>query len=309
LVIGTSEDARTPGLEMVDRCAERGVPTVGVVDSPIAASHRFRGKSSEPLTHAPDWLLVPDAWTVSQYVALGYPRGRVVACGHPHWDFVRAFGEEMRGAQRDLRTMLYPEAPETRPILLFAAELSTGLDPREWRRSAEYTLTGRGHSAGRTEIVMEEFLDAVGRLPERPFCVLRLHPKNELQQFKAYLTEFDQVSQAEYPLEVLLGADAVVGMTTILLLEAVLLGRPTLSVVPRECEREWLVVTRSGLIPCATIRTRVERHIARLLAERPVPSPAVTSKLLPYGSLDRATRAIVAALAEPPTVRASDEPS
>src|SRR5436309_2738893 len=82
------------------------------------------------------------------------------------------------------------------------AELSTGLDPTEYQRSAQYSLDGWGTSTGRTEIVLEEFLDAVAMQDHRPFCVLRLHPKNDISQFTAYLPEFDQVSQRERGLEV-----------------------------------------------------------------------------------------------------------
>jgi hypothetical protein len=298
VVVGTSENPRSPALDLVRASAERGIPTVGIVDSPASSAQRFRGTTSDPLAYAPDWILVPDAWTKSHYVGLGHPEGRVVACGHPHYDFVRAFGEKTRDSQARIRAELFPEAAPGRRVVVFAADLSTGLDPAAYRRSPEYTLTGRGENTGRTEIVLEEFLDAVSPFRDRAHCVMRLHPKHEGAELEAYVDEFDQVSQAEPSLDVIVGADAAVGMTTMLLVEALLLGRPTLSIVPREIERGWLATTQYELTPCVTTRPAVRAEVARLIEEAPLPDDGRVELVLPRDSLARTADAIVHALAD-----------
>lgn len=297
VVVGTSENPRSPALVLVQAAAERGILSVGIVDSPASSAHRFRGTTSDPLAFAPDWILVPDPWARSHYVELGHTEERVVACGHPHYDFVRAYGEQARAKQAQLRAALYPAAPADRRIVVFAADLSTGLDPAEFRRSPAYTLTGRGESTGRTEVVLEEFLDAVPPYRERVHCVLRLHPKHHLAELRDYAREFDQVSQAEPSLDVLVGADAAVGMTTMLLIEALLLRRPTLSIVPRELERGWLATTRYELTPCATTRAAVRDGVAQLVEGAPLPDEERVEAVLPSDSLARTADAIVGALA------------
>jgi hypothetical protein len=297
VVVGTSENPRTPGLGLVRACEEQGIPTVGIVDSPAASEHRFRGTTTDPLAFAPDWILVPDLWTRSHYVELGHPEARVVSCGHPHYDFVRAFGEKTRDTQAEIRASLFPEAARERRIVVFAADLSTGLDPADYRRSAAYTLTGRGESVGRTEIVLEEFLDALAPYRDRTHCVMRLHPKHELAELQAYAGEFDQVSQSEPSLDVLVGADAAVGMTTMLLVEALLLRRPTLSIVPREIERGWIATTHYELTPCVTTRPAVRDEIARLVEGGRLPAEDRVEAVLPRDSLARAADAIVRAFA------------
>jgi hypothetical protein len=298
VVIGTSENPRSPALALVRACEGRGIATLGVVDSPASSTHRFRGLTSDPLAYAPDWILVPDLWTRSHYVELGHPEGRVVACGHPHYDFVRAFGEKTRASQPRLRESLYPEAPPERRVVVFAADLSTGLDPAEYRRSSQYTLTGRGESTGRTEIVLEEFLDAMSPYRDRVHCVLRLHPKHDIAELQEYADEFDQVSQSEPSLDVIVGADAAVGMTTMLLVEALLLKRPTLSIVPREIERGWLATTHYELTPCVTTRPSVSEAVTRLLEGSQLPDDRRVEAVLPRDSLTRAADAIVQALAD-----------
>jgi hypothetical protein len=296
VVVGTSENPRSPALTLVRLCEERGIPTVGIVDSPAASDRRFRGSTSDPLAYAPNWILVPDLWTRSHYVELGHPERQVVACGHPHYDFVRAFGEKTRETQAQIRAALFPHAGPERSIVVFAADLSTGLDPADYRRSAEYTLTGRGDSDGRTEIVLEEFLDAISPYRDRTYCVMRLHPKHEIAELKGYVDEFDQVSQTEPSLDVIVGADAAVGMTTMLLIEALLLRKPTLSIVPREVERGWIATTHYGLTPCVTTQPAVSAAVARLLDGSHLPDDARVEAVLPRDSLRRAVDAIAHAL-------------
>jgi hypothetical protein len=296
VVVGTSENPRSPGLALVRVCEARGIPTVGIVDSPAASEHRFRGTTSDPLAFAPDWILVPDLWTRSHYVELGHPEQRVVSCGHPHYDFVRAFGEKTQASQSQIRAALFPEAAPERRIVVFAADLSTGLDPADYRRSPQYRLTGRGESVGRTEIVLEEFLDAISPYRDGVHCVMRLHPKHDVADLQAYVGEFDQVSQAEPSLDVIVGADAAVGMTTMLLVEALLLRKPTLSIVPREIERGWIVTTQYGLTPCVTTRAAVREAVGRLVAGALLPDDGRVEAVLPRDSLARTADAIVDAL-------------
>ncbi len=296
VVVGTSENPHSPTFDLVHASAERQIPTVGIVDSPAASAQRFRGATSDPLAHAPDWILVPDSWTESHYVELGHPEQRVVACGHPHYDFVRAFGDETRSSRAQIRTRLFPDASPERKIVVFAADLSTGLDPADYRRSPQYTLTGRGQSTGRTEIVLEEFLDALSPFRDRTHCVMRLHPKLDAAELQAYLGEFDQISQAEPSLDVIVGADAAAGMTTMLLIEALLLRTPTLSIVPREIERGWLATTHYGLTPCVTTRAAVRDEVARLVEGASLPDARRVEAVLPRDSLVRTADALLRAL-------------
>ncbi|HEX2188392.1 MAG TPA: hypothetical protein VHG51_05810 [Longimicrobiaceae bacterium] len=290
VVVGTSEDPDTPGLALVDAARSRGIGTVGLVDAFPNAAHRFRGRGDDPLGHAPDWLAVPDEWTRQAFVELGAPPARVVVCGHPQYDRVRALAEELgREGRAAVRARVLPNAGD-RPVIVFVAEVSTGLDPAQYRKSAEYTLQGRGWSTGRTEVVLEELLDAAAGLDPRPCFVLRLHPKNTAEELASYAEEVDMVSAGGSALELAYAADLVAGMTSMLLLEADLLGTPTLAVVPRPVERDWLPSIRHGRTPCVTTRERLRDALPRLLAgER---TPGAYGGDPSGGSMDRVRRLV-----------------
>lgn len=265
VVVGTSENPDTLGLALVDAARARGIGTVGLVDAFPNAAHRFRGRGERPLAHAPDWLAVPDEWTREAFLELGVPPARTVVCGHPQYDRVRAVGGELaREGREAVRARVLPDAGG-RPVVVFVAEISTGLDPEQFRRSAAYTLHGRGGSAGRTEVVLEELLDALRLIDPRPYLVLRLHPKNSAEEFAAYAGEIDLVSAGGSALELVYAADLVVGMTSMLLLEAEILGSPTLAVVPRAVERDWLPSIRRGGTPCVETRAALRDALPRLV--------------------------------------------
>jgi hypothetical protein len=293
LLVGTSENPDTLGLALVAQARQSDIESVGVVDFINNADHRFRGRSEEALTYAPDWLLVPDEWTKDAYVELGYPAHRILVCGHPHYDHVLDVKTQLSQEDRTiLRRRVLPQVPKGRLVVVFAAERLPGLDPQQYRRSAEYTLTGWGTSTGRTEIVLEEFLDAIQLVKPRPYLVLRLHPKNTRDEFTAYLDEFDLVSHGGSPLELVYVADLVVGMTSMLMLEAALLGRPTLSVVPRVVEMEWLLSIRIGITACVTTREQLRSNLANLLRDSSQMLRVDDGKVIVFGSLQRTAKFI-----------------
>lgn len=301
LVLGTSENPDTPAFALRDEARRRGVRTVGVVDASMGAAERFRGRTGRPLGHAPDALLVPDPATRNAFAALGFPAEAISVVGHPRADVVRAERVRLEAVGREaLRVKVFPRAPAGLPVLLFLVETSTGLRREEFRRGPDYTLHGRGAHDGRTEVVLEEVLDAVAALPRRPHVAIRLHPKNRAEDFAAYRGELGEVLPGGPGLEAVFAADAVVGMTTALLGEAALLGRPTLSVLPRAEERTWLGAVRLDWTPCATTRAEVRALLPEVLAGGGVVPRAMADRDLPPGAAARAAAVLEAQLAPVP---------
>ncbi|MEW5744464.1 MAG: hypothetical protein AB1805_03345 [Nitrospirota bacterium] len=275
VITGTSENLDSVGLHLIDCAWKNNIQSIGIVDSYSNAAYRFRGRGDTAFTHAPGWLFVPDGWTKDAFVALGYHSDHIMVCGHPHYDHVLAVKKRLRQeGKQAVKRRVFPRSPEARPVVVFLAELSSGLNPQQYQRSSDFTLSGRGMSSGRTEIVMEEFLDAAKMLNPVPYKVLRLHPKNTLQDFSAYHGEFDLVSKDELPLEIVFAADLVVGMTSMLLFEAALMGIKTLSIVPRAEEIEWLASIRAGITEYVSTRDRLGSVLNRCFANCHGKAPA-----------------------------------
>jgi hypothetical protein len=259
IIAGTSENRNSLGLYLIQSAKKRQIKSVGVVDMGMNAAFRFKGDSSSPLGYAPEWLIVPDQWTCDEYISLGYPHHRIRICGHPHYDYVRGTADRLnREGRTKLRANLFGQVSLEKNVIVFAAEISDGLNSGQFFRSDEYTLNGTGASVKRTDIVIEEFLAAVSQMPVRPYLVLRLHPKNDPKEFGPYIKAFDQISIKEDVLKIVYAADGVVGMTSMLLLEAAIMGVATFSILPREVELQWLPSIGAGLTKAVTTRRELE---------------------------------------------------
>ena len=280
ILVGTSEDPDAVGLSLLRAARVRGIKNVGFIDAFANSDYRFKGRTEDSLGNAPEWLFVPDQWTKKEYVRLGFPRKNIHITGHPHYDNVRAAIKKLESENVfALRNKYAPSAAVDDLVMVLVAEPMGGLNPRQFEKSSEYTLHGRGTSNVRSNIVIEEFLNAVKTLPKVPYLVLRLHPKNSREDFEAYHHEFDFVSSGGSPTELIFTANAVVGMTSMLVFEAAIAGKPTLSILPREIEKNWLPSIRSGATKCATTRKSIVSELQRLLEREPTsnfsPMPVV----------------------------------
>lgn len=248
LLAGTSENPDSPVFSLTRAAKEAYIPTFGYVDGPANAAYRFRGLSTDPLAHAPDFLLVSDAAARDAFISLGITPGTIDVVGHAGMDRVRTRTAELDGEGRmAVRARLFAEIDAARPLVVFLAETSDGLDPAEFRRNYAYTLSGRGDSDGRTEICLEETLDALTSVAPEAAMVLRLHPKNDSAMFTPYTGGIAAISSGGDPLEVIYAADLVIGMTSVLLFEAAVMGRPGIAVTPRQSEAAWLSSIALGL--------------------------------------------------------------
>jgi len=268
LLSGTAENLDTLGLSLIEGARRRGIPAIGIVDATMNAGMRFRGRSDDAMTYAPDWVLAPDQATKEEFTNLGFSAERVVVCGHPQYDYVAGLAAQW--AHEDFylfRHKVFPRALPDQKIVIFICERSVTNNPLSSDKLAQYTLKGRQRVPGRTEIVLEEFLDATAMMSPRPYIVLRIHPKDNVVDYRQYHHELDLISKSGPPLEQIYAADLAVGMTSMLLTEAAIMGRKTLSIIPDAEEINWLPGIRNSATPCATTRAELRDELKQLLID------------------------------------------
>lgn len=293
VLCGTAENRDTLGLSLIDAARARGIPSVGVVDGPSHVVDRFRGRTARADTHAPDRIVVPDAPTATAFRAAGFAAERISVAGHPQFDRVRAERRRLEAEGRAaVRRRVVPDAAPDARIVLFLAELSDGMAPELYRHAPHWTLVGRGTSALRTQIAIEEFLDAGAGLGLH--LILRLHPKERPETYAAYRSEFAAFSAGGLAYDLVFAADLVVGMTTFLLVEAVLLGRPTLSILPDPSQAGWLPSAVAGLTPTVSRRTDILPMLESQLSSEP--APGLTARSFPEGATAQVAQIVASML-------------
>ncbi len=253
-LFGNSDLADSRAFALMDEAKKMGIPTFSFVDGLGNFANRFRGSTEQPFFHKPDFLLLPDNKSAEWATILGYPQKQIIVVGHPYYDWILERRAEVT------------RAPETPPKTIgFFTEPLGGNKPEQFQRSDEYTLDGWGNSEGRNQVVIEELLSAIGPWRDQVRLILRLHPKNHSDDFSEHRKYFDEISQGGDTLKVISDCDLLVGQTSIALLESALLGRPTLSIVPRALERDWLSSIGWGMTPSVFTRADLERQVREFM--------------------------------------------
>jgi hypothetical protein len=205
----------------------RGIPSLAVLDQWQNYSLRFSGPGvHEYLAFMPSVIAVMDEGVRRQMVAEGIPAEKVWVSGHPRFDRLREFRATTQkeicrrrlaelGVETDGWVVIFVSEPASR---FFAGE--EGYD-----------------ECGTLDQVLIALDQVAQRSPRRLSAIVKHHPRNLPEDFadlrfptgEAALAVHHLTSQID-PWTLLLAADLVVGMISILLVDAVLLEVPTVSV-------------------------------------------------------------------------------
>jgi hypothetical protein len=261
ILIGTSENKKSLGLELISQANVNDIVTVGYIDMLVNADVRFKGESDNAMKYAPDWLFVPDDVTKVKYIEIGFDENKIKICGHPHYDRVKNYLEDWNAGEIMDNNAHLDDIEGDKKIIVFISESRDELNPSASIYNDNYSLRGRGNSDFRTHIVLEELLDAIKHISPKPYLIVRLHPKNKIEEFSDYINEVDEFNQDGNPLALLMKSDLVVGMTSMLLMESAILGAPSLCLLPIADEANWLPNTANGYTDVITDKKKIMMKI------------------------------------------------
>jgi hypothetical protein len=218
-----------------------GVRTLAFVDQWQNYALRFSGPSEhERLTYLPDTINCIDEIGKSEMVAEGFDERILLPLGHPSLSLLQ---EEFKSVRlKDVRSK--PGFPavcdDPKNTVLFVSEALR-----------EHFGDARGYDQYQA---LDYFLKNLsGSAPEK--CVLvKLHPKDEPAGYERLTAKYPGlrvhcIQHELTSLECLRAAEVVFGMTSMMLVEAFILGRTVVSVQPGLKGVDPLVLSRHGLIP------------------------------------------------------------
>jgi hypothetical protein len=217
-----------------------GIGSLAFIDQWQNYSIRFSG--SQPfqlLKYLPDHINSINQFGREEMIAEGFPEDRLIMLGHPYLsgivdcynvlnvdDIVRALGIAYYNFNRD-------------EALVFVSEP---------------LLENFGNSRGYNQYdALCFFLTNLDRFTRKKHVVLKLHPKDELWKFKMVIGMFPEINihivQDELSsIECLTLSDKIFGMTSIMLIEAFLLGKTVVSLQPGLINEDPLILSRRGLV-------------------------------------------------------------
>lgn len=193
-----------------------GIPSMALLDHWKNYAERFT--IDAPFDALPSLVAVMDEIAANELVARGCPPDRVVVTGQPRFDTLTGVVSPEERAQA--RALLGVDT--SRRVAVFASE----------PRGAPYD---DGKSFAQVD-ALEMFLDAVEAGAEDVLVLVKLHPVEQAQAVAAALSSRGRpdarVLETPSVREVIAAADVFCGMSSIVLLDAALLGLPTVSFRP-----------------------------------------------------------------------------
>ncbi len=262
LLLGTSWGASIEK-ELLRIGQQGGVPALSVVDHWSKYRERFVEPESGQV-RLPTRIGVIDEIALEQAVADGLPRGRLTVTGQPYLQSLAAASGDpaLRRRARRLRTE-WLGGRQAGGVILFGSELFSDDFP-----------PGSPHDLGYGETdALEGLAQALQKLEvrhrRRLKLVVKLHPKENLQRFRPGPLAQERgflLLEAEPAWPCLLASDVVVGMTSMLLLEAAILRRPAVSYQPAKGIAAPFIGTETGLVRSARSPEALADHLSDCLS-------------------------------------------
>lgn len=211
-------------------------PSLYVLDFWSNYWQRFSTPGVKDFVYLPTRICVMDDIAKEEMIAEGFPVGRLVVTGNPHFDhFADAITKESEKVER----------------ILFVSQ----------------PLRAIGDMSGYAPIACDEYaalkdvLEALAELSERYYLSLRLHPKESADKFAEYLGP--RVRRALEPTleEALSKSGLVIGLSSPVLMQATAAGKKVLSYEPNLAGADPLVSNRVGV----TTRIENKEELAKAL--------------------------------------------
>jgi hypothetical protein len=246
-VVATSMKAGVDAA-LVRASRSAGVPTICILDAWVNYRERFMGPGDSTVLAAgvPDLITVMDNFTVDEMTALGFSRETLEVVGQPAFDgwierSSSAAWEKKRGEARDELDMGDSEAL----VVFFSQALDVDYGPPG---SPRY----RGYDQRQA---FEALQGVVASLDPRARLVVKPHPRERVDAYEhveAGGTRAPRVVPSMSPDLLTAGADVVVSMTSITLVQSMLTGTPTISFQPGLVADDANVLGRMGIMPPIT---------------------------------------------------------
>jgi hypothetical protein len=210
------------------------LPRAGLLDASMYYSDRVAGPNGEPFHFLPDRIFVLNEFTRAEMIAEGFPPGAIRATGQPVYDYL-ADPMPPRSASAMAR------------VAFFSEDLAAAA-----RRRPEH---GVGYTEDAAIAMLIDVLAEISRSTPLRLTIKR-HPKEAVAEraFDA-APNFSVVDvSGGDPVSIMFDSDLVCGMSSSILLEAWLAGKPVVSIQPGLASWNRLVLCRAGILPAATDR-------------------------------------------------------
>ena len=254
-VTGTSVNKYSLAFEIISLCRKKNIKTFTIIDSPAAINNIFKGLKKDNFYYLTDYVGISHENIKTQLIDNGIPVSRIKLLQHPYYNEIERQNKKLKSLDYECQIKklfgkkVLEEKLKNKKIIVFLSELSDGFLSYDFKKSKDYTLSGTSKTIKRTNIVLENILKNLNETKQKYIFILKLHPKDLKSKYKKYFSKIDLILKNENALEVVYLSDFIIGMTTNLLIEAAIMKKEVISIIPRMKEINWLADAVNPSIP------------------------------------------------------------
>jgi hypothetical protein len=229
------------------------IPSMAYVDCWWGYCKRFILPDEVKIPILPDHIVVIDELAQNDILNAGFPVEKILVLGSPKFEYLYKIARSNKKIQKSAARRNIGFKPD-RFVILFVSQ------PIE-------KIFGRRSTLGFTEkttlkALLEVFSDFPKYLKTTLSIIILLHPEEEENTLRNTVEKYSKDISVSFhkedgTLNLLLAADLVVGMFSILLAEAVIVNKPVLSVQLNFGQQEILITNTIG----ATCSIKSHRHL------------------------------------------------
>lgn len=230
-VFGTTSEKVKKWQDILLILKNTGVVSIGVVDAIMSSDSRFPNQNV-----LPDYLVVPDKQTAKKYKKK-FPQIKVFITGHLQWIEVLKKRESLLSRRNFLKNKFFSKIPNDSKIVFFISEPQPPIE----NNYQPINFRGWDNSKKRTHICFQEIIKSLDKLNFKYHIIFKLHPKDNKHDYNKYknmIYKFEKGTELNH--ELMVASDLVVGMTSNLIFQSVVLGLPTISINMSKKEKELI---------------------------------------------------------------------
>ncbi len=188
------------------------VPTIAMIDQWLNYLERFEVSNQQLVEESlPDLITTIDNFGKSEMKALGFPGVKILSVGSPYLDTIPNANSANKALNKKNKLeILFVSEPRS-----LENELNHGYD--------EFSI-------------LEHFIIAINEQPHSIDFNIKIkpHPRNSKESFKNFIQKHNNqnisIEDKLSPRESISNSDIVIGMSSMMLVESVLMGKPTMSI-------------------------------------------------------------------------------
>ena len=266
VITGTSADDQTEKF-IWKACEELNIPSYAILDQWINYSVRFSEKQTDTIQHPntkhelkylPKKILLMDEKAKEEAVKSGLPEDRLIVTGQPYFETIIENAQKISQNQiKNFREKLKTKDNEI--LITFASEPLLETYKRPFFGYSEV-------------VILQNLLDAVvnveKKIKRKIYVLLRAHPKDDIAKYQNIASEnlltqqFDCAAQI-----VVLSSDLICGMSSMFLIESVVLGKPVMSIQIGLDKEDPFILSRIKLLKTMLSYKELEDSLLKVFGE------------------------------------------